>query len=314
VGENPPHGAIIDYWLRDEPADSVTLQIADADGNVVRTFTSDTSGDATPDTAEALDPGVALRLRGETVPPAYRRRGDPVDTAAFLPADSIVPTRPGTNRFVWNLRYPAPKQVKGIVIDMGTGDGPEAVPGAYTVRLTVDGRTLERPLTVLPDPRLNVSQADLAAQFAAVKEVTDRIDQIARETKHLLGLEGQMGDRVDQTSDQPYADRVKEATRPIQAALDSVHAAMAEVDWTSQYKSLHYPVRPYNQLLSLNAALQSDHDAPTEAQKRVTAELGAAIDAQVARLREIESTDIVRLNAMLQELGVPPIYVPRPIS
>ncbi|MGD8322158.1 MAG: glycosyl hydrolase [Gemmatimonadota bacterium] len=309
TGENPPHGAIIDYWLREPPRDDVTLEILDAGGNVVRTFTSEA-----PDTAGEGVPDVALRLRGETVPQRYRRRGDPVDTAAFVPADSIVPTRPGTNRFVWNLRYPAPEQVDGIVIDLGTGDGPEAVPGEYTVRLTVDGQVMERPLQVTPDPRLDVTHADLVAQFDAVKEVTDRIGQIARETAHLLDLKAQMDDRVKQTADQPYADRVREATEPIQAALDSVHAAIVEVYWTTDYKSLHYPVRPYNQLLTLNAALQSGQNAPTDAQRRVAGELGAKVDAQVARLREIESTDIARLNQQLEELGVPPVYVPRPIS
>jgi photosystem II stability/assembly factor-like uncharacterized protein len=309
VGENPPHGAIIDYWLRDEPTDSVTLEILDAGGNVVRTFSSQAA-----DTSGAADSTVALRLRGETVPREYRRRGDPVDTAAFVPADSIVPTRPGTNRFVWNFRYPAPKQVKGIVIDLGTGDGPEAVPGDYTVRLTVDGRVMERPLKVLPDPRLHMSHADLVAQFDAVKEVTDRIDQIARETQHLLELKGQMDDRVGQTSKQPYADRVHDATRPLQAALDSVHSALDEVYWTIDYKALHYPVRPYNQLLNMNLELQAGHFGPTEAQTRVIGELGAKVDVQIARLREIESVDIARLNDLLEELGVPPIYVPRPIS
>jgi len=100
----------------------------------------------------------------------------------------------------------------------------------------------------------------------------------------------------------------------VQEALDAVHQALAEHLWTSDYKSLHYPIRPYNQLISLNSAIQSGQSAPTEAQRRVTAELGAAIAIQLARLREIENTDIARLNRVLEELGVPPIFVPRLVS
>ncbi len=188
------------------------------------------------------------------------------------------------------------------------------MPGDYTVRLTVGGVVMERALTVLPDPRLDLSQADLVAQFEAVKEVTDRITPVAAETQHILDLKAQMDDRVSQTSDQPYADRVKDATSPVQEALDSVHEALVDVCWTSDYKSLHYPVRAYNQLLSLNGSLQTGPRGPTDAQRRIASELGATIDAQLARLREIESTEIMQLNQVLEELGVPPVYVPRPVS
>lgn len=213
----------------------MTLEILDAGRNVVRAFKSEAA-----DTAGADDPNVALRLRGETVPPAFRRRADPVDTAAYIPADSIVPTRPGTNRFVWDLRYPAPTQVKGIVIDLGTDDGPEAVPGAYTVRLKVGEAEMERPLTILPDPRLNVSQAEMIARFEAVKDVTDRISEVAKETNRILDLKEQMDDRVGQTSDQPFADRVKEATEPVQDALDEVHDAMVEVSPSTRPSTTRY--------------------------------------------------------------------------
>jgi hypothetical protein len=66
------------------------------------------------------------------------------DSVVYEPADSIVSTRAGTNRFVWSLRYPGAKSLPNTTLDEGTHDGPIAPPGAYRVRLIVGADTLTR--------------------------------------------------------------------------------------------------------------------------------------------------------------------------
>src|SRR6185295_1390537 len=76
------------------------------------------------------------------------------DSVVYEPADSIVPARAGTNRFVWNLRYSAAKKLKNTLVDEGTHDGPAAPPGNYSVRLIVNKDTLVRQFAIVADPRV----------------------------------------------------------------------------------------------------------------------------------------------------------------
>jgi len=143
-GENPPDGAIINYWLRGDAAD-VTLEILDGDGEMVRRY----AGDDPPEPP----------LEGQNVPDYWPRPWQP------LRADA------GMHRFVWDLRYPRPQgQRLGYPISAiphytpVEPRGPFVLPGTYTVRLTVDGLTYEQQLTVKMDPRVTTSQGELARQ------------------------------------------------------------------------------------------------------------------------------------------------------
>ena len=137
AGENPPDGAIIDYYLG-APAMSLTIDVLDRSGASIRRFSSD-------DKPELVDP-----------------------TKLDIPAFYVHPAQPpavnvGMHRFVWDLHHQS--TAAGRRRRRGSG-GPWAVPGAYRVRLTVDGKASEQPLIVRLDPRDRVALHDLQAQFA----------------------------------------------------------------------------------------------------------------------------------------------------
>ncbi|MBK8648212.1 MAG: hypothetical protein IPN16_17055 [Gemmatimonadetes bacterium] len=134
---------------RDTPTDKLTLEFVDPRGTVVRSFSSATKRDST---AKA-----------------------PVDSMAYAASDSIVTTRPGTNRFFWNLRYPNAKEIKTVVNDMGTLAGPTVVPGDFRVRLIAGKDTLVRPFTVKLDPRVQATPADLQQTFDLGMKVRGRL-------------------------------------------------------------------------------------------------------------------------------------------
>ncbi len=81
------------------------------------------------------------------------------------PAERGLPTEAGLNRFVWDMRYEGATKVPRSPLWAGGTDGPEAVPGKYQVRLTVNGKQYTAPLEIVPDPRLKVTQQDLEKQF-----------------------------------------------------------------------------------------------------------------------------------------------------
>lgn len=164
AGENPPPGAIIDYYLAAN-ARSVTLEILDAAGKVVRSHSS-------ADTAQNPHPGVD--------PVAYTKLCQARTTAlnCSLPLywqapPMIIATNKGMHRFSWDMHFDPIETPDGEI--GGGDDAVGAVPhrtypdphapwvpaGNYTVRLTVDGTKFTQPITVRMDPRVKTSAADL---------------------------------------------------------------------------------------------------------------------------------------------------------
>lgn len=131
LAENPPYGAIIDYYLKSDARGAVTLEILNPAGESVRRYSSE-------DRAAPVDPNTL------SIPTSWVRTPEPLSPAA------------GAHRWVWDLR-PTPPAARGT----GGGGGgvfggrgvPAALPGNYTVKLTVNGKSYTQPLSVRIDPR-----------------------------------------------------------------------------------------------------------------------------------------------------------------
>lgn len=149
TAENPPDGAIIDYFLARASSTPLTLEILDPEGKVVRQFSSN---DKPAPSAEELSK--------ELIPRYWVRTTRALATSA------------GMHRWVWDLRYPSPRAtrseypISAIPHDTPRSpEGPLAVPGEYTVRLTLNDHTLSEPLVVKMDPRVSASAGDLGREF-----------------------------------------------------------------------------------------------------------------------------------------------------
>lgn len=131
--ENPPVGAIIDYYLKSAASGPVTLEILNPAGQVVRRYSS-------TDPVPAVDPNTLVTNA------VWQRVQEPPSAAA------------GMHRFVWDFRPTPPPGGRGGRGGggggvFGRGGPPPSPPGSYTVRLTVSGRSYTQPLTLKPDPR-----------------------------------------------------------------------------------------------------------------------------------------------------------------
>jgi len=184
AGEDPPDGAILDYFLTG-PVTEVTMEIVGIGGEIVRRYSSS-------DPEEWVDPSTM-----------------PYPTYWVRPPQSLS-TEPGHHRFVWDLRHEPPpgarRQYSIAAVHENTPSGPKgpfAHPGSYTVRLTVDGTVAERPLEVRMDPRVEISGADLQLQtessmacyrsYLRAQDLRDRFEEAIAsggESEELRALRG----------------------------------------------------------------------------------------------------------------------------
>jgi len=162
LGVNPPTGAVIDYWLKSDADGPVTLTIKDSNGKVINSFSSN----------DQLKKLKANRYFPKT----------------WIKPDSSISAKAGMHRFVWNLRYPRPSALNysysiAAVWHDGTPvkpNGPLAVPGQYTVTLSVDGQTYSQPLTIKLDPRVEVTDKALNDQLSMALKVNSKLEEAAR--------------------------------------------------------------------------------------------------------------------------------------
>jgi len=159
AGQNPPDGAIIDYYLAAPPSAPVTLEIRTAAGTLVRRFASNDQ----PDPVDEQSVNV----------PTY-----------WIRPPQRLPASKGMHRFVWDLRYAPPGAVQHeYPISAIFGDTPReplgvlAVPGRYTVALTIDGHTVRQPLIVKMDPRVAATPLDLSQQFSLAAKLSEMMNR-----------------------------------------------------------------------------------------------------------------------------------------
>jgi hypothetical protein len=141
-------------------------------------------------------------------------------------------------------------------------------------------------------------------------KVRGRIGDIVDAFGRIEDLQGQIDIRVQQSAEQAYAERVKEASKPVREQLEVVRTEL--VDWYNHddQATLHFPIKLYNMMLSLNSQVLGQDAAPTRQHGEILNELGGKVDVQLQRLQQLEANEIKALNALLQELGLPQIFVP----
>ena len=132
LAENPPFGAMIHYYLKSNAVGPVTVEILDPSGEIIRRYSSD-------DKPPPIDPDKL------NIPTFWVRNRESLSAAA------------GMHRWIWDLRPtpPAGSRTGALETFFFGGRGPVVMPGTYSVKLTVGGKTYSQPLTVRMDPRAN---------------------------------------------------------------------------------------------------------------------------------------------------------------
>ena len=272
-GFNPPAGAVIDYYLRSVPADSLTLEIRNARGAVVNRFSSND------------------RLSPPSEPPQIADE--------FLPRANPPTRRAGLNRFVWDLRYPPPPAESpnySIAVVAGEGtvaepQGPLVVPGEYQVRLSVGGQTYRQRLRVDLDPRVRVPDSVLAGQLRLALEISNSMAQQQALRVGLRGLQGELRVVGQRAIDKGARGRL--------VALERVADSLA-----------HEARTVGGELAGLESVVESADRAPTEQAREVFAGLRDRLGAVSGRWQRALASDLPALNAELRRQGVPSLQVP----
>src|SRR5262249_17508101 len=201
-GENPPKGAIISYHLKQKPKGEIILEILDSHGVIVDKFSSK---------------------------PEPEEPEDPSDYSGEKPKRLQPTLHVGVNRVAWDLTYAGAKSIKQAKADQGEPRvGPLAAPGRYTVRLTVDGKSLTHPLEIKPDPRTHLDAAEYT-DWPAIEEqvkltlaIRDEITRLSATVERLRAVRKQLADRNELLKDNTSAAALVKSSKELITKLDAL--------------------------------------------------------------------------------------------
>ena len=274
-GENPAVGAPLYYYLKEEAKETAKLEILDAQGKIIRTYTSDEKAT-------------------EEVP----EEGDKEDEAEH------IPVKAGPNVFAWDLRYEPPTKIPAAIYDEGEPVGPLVMPGSYQARLTVKGKTSTAPIEVKIDPRLKISTEDLQKQFDLMMKMRDRQEQMNRAILAIRDLRVQLNLVEKRWGSKDNAKAVIEQSVALRKKIGAIEDELIQVNSKASEDELNYPTKMNSWLGYLQAAVDSADAPPTEGELAVFADLNQKLDGHLAKWHEILSTDVPAINEAMSKNGI----------
>jgi photosystem II stability/assembly factor-like uncharacterized protein len=280
AGDNPPRGASIHYFLKAKPKGEVTLEILDAGNRVVRHLTSvPPPKDDDPETEEDEETRLKKALAAE----------------------------PGVQRAVWDLARDPPRKIARARLDAGDLDrGPLVPPGAYTARLTVDGRVATTQLRVVRDPRTTVSDADLQAQEAFATEVRDAISSLEGLVSQLRTVRQQIATRRGLLETRANARDLLATGDRIIARCDALerqlHNPTAEV--TYDILAQRGGAKLYSRLAPLMTFADEGDGAPTQGMKEMFSAYRSELLQLTGDVRALVDKDVAELNQAAARAGI----------
>jgi hypothetical protein len=287
---NPPDGALIDYTLKTAATGPVTLEVLDSAGRLVRRY-------ASTDPVDTPDPATAAV-------PLYWYR-----------PDQRLATSPGMHRFTWDLHYqplPAGGGRGGLpiaAVPFNTAAAPNApwvAPGQYTVRLTVDGKSYTRPLTVKADPRVKAPAPAMAQQGTLSKELFDGAREAQAALQDLRALRAAVKQAQERAGQAPVAEKLRAFDQKLVSVEGSGGGPGGRGGAAGGADTLAGIGRS---LMSLVSVLQGADAPPTTQVVSAISERRAALTTLLGKWRALRGTALVALNAELAKAGLPAIAV-----
>ena len=274
TAENPPNGAVIDYYLK-SAASQVKLEILDGQQKLVRRFSS--SGGK-----EKSFPLMAIAER-------------------WFPEHQTVETDRGMHRFVWNLSWggsggesegPQPED------DFFSPHGPRAVPGNYQVSLTVDGKTWTQALKVAMDPRSAATTEELGKQFDLGRTIFAETLRSRQALAEVESVQKQLSDL-----------KLSAAQTTLKAAVTQVQADITRIiDGDASNGSMG--LKEANSGLSgaLGVVESGDRAVPSQA-IAVYEQSDQAMKLRLAEWSQLKTGSLKQLNDQLKQANLTPIAI-----
>lgn len=288
ASSNPPYGAAIDYYLSKDVEGDLKLRIVDAKGTLVRELSS-----------KPRDPDGVV--------------GD-ADGPSEAPKPELE-TKAGWHRAYWDLRHQGARLLKGAKIDAGDPEtGPLALPGSYTITLSLGADALTARVDVLADPRSPINAEGLADQLAFALQLRSDLDTALDGIELLRAAREQAAALATRLAGQPGREAVVKAAEAVVADADRIEGELHNPEAKVVYDILRGPrgAQLYSQLAPLYSWSQDSDYPPTAAMRARRSELSQQLGERQTAIAAMQAGSIAAFETAVRDAGLPRLILPTP--
>ena len=288
AGENPPDGALVDYFLANQASGPVTLEIFDAQGKIVRRYSSTDQ----PEQSDAE--------REKQLIPLY-----------WLRASKVLSPAAGMHRWGWDLRYPAPVPteheypISAVPHDTPRYPlGPLVMPGKYTIRLTANSRSYDAAVTVKMDPRVQISPAALQKQFDLEMQLASAVTQSSEATMQARSIHEQLA-KVAEAANGSLKDSIKALDKTVSDLLDRPADASTRVSAPALSKIASTMIELYKET-------EKADSEPTIALVNAFTKAESELATALKQWQVLKTKELPNINRQLRGAGLPELRLDLP--
>lgn len=270
IGQNPPYGAFINYYLKERHKGKIKVEIVDAQGETIHTLT----GTNNPGINRIVwnlryHPSEGIRLRTK---PQY--------------ADWVEIGKSGWRPYVsWG--------------------GPVSLfapPGTYTVKMVAGEQEVTQELEIRRDPNAPGSEEDIRKQVEMLKELRDNSDTVAKMVNRIEWMRKQIYDLQEMIKKKEEVEDVTKAGKELDEKLIAVEENLIQLKLTGGSQDiLRWPMKLYGKISMLAGSITSGDYPPTDQAYEVHAMYKEQIAAYQAQLKEVVEKEVAEFNRMLIE-------------
>ena len=227
--------------------------------------------------------------------------------------DEKLALQAGINQHRWNQLYPRPELVPDLMMmDMRyPGQGPQAAPGDYSIRLTVGDEIYNQAFTIRKDPRWEVSDRDLVANFKLAFDVAALLTESQQKIQNLRAIREQIKQTNKLLKSRGEFPELREAgTKLSDRALELEDMIYQRQIETSQ-DEINYPRKFTNHLIRLYRVVIGQSDQPSAGELERWTDLQREYQPFAEAYRELIQKDLPAYQMMVEEEDVPYILLPK---
>ncbi len=215
-----------------------------------------------------------------------------------------ITVKEGGNRFIWNMRYPGFLEFDGMILYSSPNNGPKAVPGTYTARLTVNGQSMEQDFEIRKDPRLPNTVQDYQKQFDFLMSVRNKVSEAHQGIRDIRSTRKDLNYLKQKIKDDESLKEITEMADQLDEDMSEIENNIHMTKNQSYQDPLNYGIRINNRLAFLMADQQRGDYPPTDQAIEFKAEVEKELDKELQDLKTLLEERIKKINNLIEDKGL----------
>jgi photosystem II stability/assembly factor-like uncharacterized protein len=215
----------------------------------------------------------------------------------------------GGNTHIWDTRGRGAEKLEGMILWWANLDGAKSVPGSYKVYLNRNGINISETFAILPDPRAEVSLADMQKQYDFISDINSTVDKAHKSIKKIRKITSQLSAFTKQYKGNSTTKDLVEKATEMKKGFEEIEKALYQTKNRSGQDPLNFPIRLTNKLAHLNSLVSIDDFPPTEQDIAVKNELTTKINAQLKTFDAMVDSEIKEFNKAFIDLKLNYLFI-----